>query len=124
MHTRGITFHTLSYSTPSLPHRFPNPNRTDLSEIFRFGDPACGLTSPLSVFVVNNPLDEFSLLDETFGNAPKAIPTRSGVVRSLTPSLVVVDPEPAVDPEPSSGCVAGLDVGCEMICGRIPGTVS
>lgn len=107
-------------------HRFPNPNRTDLSEIFLLGDPACPpFTSTFSVFAVNNPVDdpEPSLLDEIFGNAPNAIPTRRGVVvRSLTPSLVVVDPEPAVDPEPSAGC-AGLEVSW-MIRGRIPGTVS
>jgi hypothetical protein len=32
-------------------HRFPNPNRTDLSEIFLFGDPICGFASPFSVML-------------------------------------------------------------------------
>jgi hypothetical protein len=86
-----------------------------------FGDPTGPpvRASTFSVLPANNPDDDPdpSLLDVTFGSAPNAIPTRSGVVRALIPSLVVVEPEP------SAGC-AGLEVCWDMSRGNIPGTVS
>lgn len=88
-----------SIPSPRKNHRLPNPNRSDLSELFLFpfGEfpPPTALPSAFSVLAANKFVEEVdvdpSLDNEIFGNVPNAIPMRNGVV--LPPSLVVVDPD-------------------------------